>query len=128
MAFEATPPSGVKFIMDSPESDDEVPQGPSPLEAFLGALGACSAMDVISILKKKRQTVTSYKIEVEGVRGPRGEYPRPYTALTIRHILSGEDLDPGAVERAIELTESKYCSVIMTLRESPPVCSEWRIE
>ena len=69
MAFEADPPSGNRFVMDAyPESGGEG-KGPTPLEAFMSSLAACTAMDVISILRKKRQDVTSYRIEVDGVRG-----------------------------------------------------------
>lgn len=102
--------------------------GPTPFEAFMATLAACSAMDVISILNKKKQTVTSYRVEVDGERGPEGVYPRPFLSMTVKHILSGENLDPEAVKRAVELSDSKYCSVIATLRQAPTVTSEWQIE
>jgi len=128
MAFEATPPSGIKFTMDAyPESGGQG-LGPTPFEAFMATLAACSAMDVISILNKKKQTVTSYRVEVDGERGPEGVYPRPFLSMTVKHILSGENLDPEAVKRAVELSDSKYCSVIATLRQAPTVTSEWQIE
>jgi putative redox protein len=126
--FEATPPSGVKLVLDShPESGGQG-KGPTPVEALLSAVAACSAIDVISILEKKRQKVTSYRVEIEGTRPPQGQYPRPFLSIVIRHILQGEALDPAAVERAVELSDSKYCSVIATLRQTPAVSSEWRIE
>lgn len=128
MAFEATPPSGVKFTMDAyPESGGQG-LGPAPFEVFVCSLAACSAMDVISILKKKKQTVTAYRVEVDGERGPEGVYPRPYLNMTVKHILSGENLDPEAVKRAVELSDTKYCSVIATLRQSPTIVSEFEIE
>ncbi|MFN3684867.1 MAG: OsmC family protein [Fimbriimonadaceae bacterium] len=128
MAFEATPPSGVKFVMDAYPESGGSNLGPTPLEAMLSSLAACSAMDVISILRKKKQNVTSYRVEVEGERGPEGQYPRPYLSLTVRHIVKGENLDPAAVARAVELSDTKYCTVISTLRAAPKVESVWQIE
>lgn len=129
MRFEATPVSGKKFIMDAyPEHEGDEQMGPTPLEAFLSSIAACTAMDVISILKKKRQVVHSYRIEVEGVRGPEGVYPRPFVSLTVRHIISGENIDPSALQRAVELSDEKYCTVAATLRQKPELKSEWVIE
>ena len=128
ITFEATPPSGNKIIMDGPPEPGRPSNGPTPLETLLAALAACSGMDVISILAKKRQEVTSYRVEVEGDREPGDEWPRPYLAIRVRHILSGVNLDPVAVQRAVELSDNKYCTVITTLRQSPPVTSEWQIE
>lgn len=102
--------------------------GPSPLEALLSSIAACSAVDVVTILQKKQQKLISYRIEVEGVRAPEGIFPRPYTSLTLRHIVQGDNVDPAAVERAVQLSDEKYCSVLATLRFSPEVKSEWSIE
>lgn len=102
--------------------------GPTPMEALLCSLAACSAMDVISILKKKRQEVISYELEVIGERPEAGTYPRPFLAIKIRHVFSGVNLDPVAVARAIELSEEKYCSVAATLRECPKITSEFELE
>lgn len=128
MVFEATPPTGYKFVIDAHPESGGTNQGPTPVEALLGAIASCSAMDVISILQKKRQDVESYRIEVDGVRGPQGVYPRPFTSLTIRHILRGKNLDEAAVQRAVELSDAKYCTVITTLRERPEIKSLWLIE
>ncbi len=128
MAFEATPPSGTKFHMDAYPDSGGQGLGPTPLEAFLGSVGACTAMDVVNILAKKKQVVTSYRIEVEGDRQPlEAGWPRPYTELRVKHILSGDNLDPEAVARAIELSDEKYCSVASTLRQSPPIKTSFEI-
>jgi putative redox protein len=95
---------------------------------LLAAAASCSAVDVVMILEKKRQTVTSYRVEIDGERGPEGEYPRPYTSLTVRHIVSGPNLTEDAVARAVELSDEKYCTVISTLRAGPKITSEWKIE
>lgn len=102
--------------------------GPSPVEALLASIAACSGMDVISILLKKRQKVSAYRIEIEGKRNPPGAWPRPFLSITVRHIVSGEELDPAAVQRAVELSDATYCTVIATIRSAPPISSEWRIE
>ncbi|MBI1331918.1 MAG: OsmC family protein [Armatimonadetes bacterium] len=128
MAFEAVPPSGRKLLMDAWEEDGGNLTGPTPVETLLSAIAGCSAMDVISILHKKRQKVTSYRVEVDGERGPKGVYPRPFLSITLRHIVKGENIDPAAVARAVELSDEKYCTVITTLRAAPKVSSEWEIE
>lgn len=128
MAFEGWGETGNRFMMDAyPESGGEG-GGPTPLEAMLVGMAACSAMDVISILSKQRQVVTSYRVEVDGERSaPEGEYPRPFTKLVVRHILVGENLNPAAVQRAVALSDEKYCTVIATLRATPEVVSTWEI-
>lgn len=129
MEFEVESPSGLKVTLDAYAEPGEVRKGPTPLEMFAASLGACSAMDVIAILTKKRQKVTGYRIEIDGDRNhPDGVYPRPYTKMVVRHILIGENLDPAAVQRAVELSDEKYCSVAATIRESPPLVAEWVIE
>lgn len=128
LAFEATPPTGHKFVLDAYPEEDKPSLGPTPVEALLASIAACSAIDVISILKKKQQTVSAYRVEVDGVRGPEGVYPRPFTSITVRHIVSGENLDPAAVARSVELSDTKYCTVMSTLRLGPEIQSVWEIE
>lgn len=128
MAFEADPPSGRKFVMDAlPEFGGEG-SGPSPVEALVSAVAACSAMDVIGILEKQRQKVHSYRIEVEWTRAPQGEWPRPITSMVVRHVVKGENINEAAVAKAVELSDTKYCSVIASFRFSPQITSEYAIE
>jgi putative redox protein len=128
MAFEAHPPTGVTFVLDSHPEHGGALRGPTPVESLLASVAACSAIDVLAILQKKHQHVDSYRIEVDGERPPQGEFPRPFRSITIRHIVSGQDIDPNAVARAVELSDEKYCSVIATLRAAPTVTSEFRVE
>jgi putative redox protein len=95
------------------ETDSARGAAATPMELLLIALGSCTGIDVISILKKKRQHVTDYRIEVSGER--REEFPKSYTRLYVRHILRGRGLSEQAVASAIELSETKYCSVAATL-------------
>jgi putative redox protein len=101
--------------------------GPSPLEVFIASGAACSAIDVIEILEKKRQKVTKYTIEVDGDRVPPGTFPRPYTKLKFVHIVEGDAIDEAAVEQAVRLSDEKYCSVIATLRATPEIVSEYKV-
>jgi putative redox protein len=127
-AFVSEVPSGNNFSMDTHPDLGGENLGPTPLEAFQASLAACSAIDVVSILHKKKQRVTAYRVEVTGERGPEGQFPRPFLSLKLTHIVCGVDLDPAAVARAVELSDQKYCSVSATLRQSPRLTSEWRIE
>ena len=107
--FVGITPGGRAIVLDT---DSQRSTAPSPVEMLLVALGSCTASDVASILKKKRQQVTSYTVEVSGER--RSEYPRSYTSMKVHHILSGTGISPRAVAHAIELSETKYCSVAAT--------------
>lgn len=123
MVFESTPPSGNRFYMDAYGGS----MGPTPVEALLSSIAACSGMDVVSILEKQRQTVTDYRIEIEADRTKEGEWPRPIIQLRIRHIVTGVGLSEKAVQRAVELSDEKYCTVLATLRENPKVDSAYEI-
>ena len=95
------------------ETDSTRNSAATPMELLLLALGGCTGVDVISILRKKRQHVTDYRIEVTGER--RDEFPKRFTKLTVKHIVRGHKVTEQAVARAIELSETKYCSVAATL-------------
>jgi len=105
MRFAAHPSSGHRIDFDDRESN----QGGSPVETVLAALAACSAMDVISIAGKKRQSVRAYRIEVEGSQ--RDEYPKVYTDISVTHVVEGTDLSEAAIRRSIELSATRYCPV-----------------
>jgi putative redox protein len=97
----------------------------SPLDLLLVALGGCTAADVISILHKKREQVTDYRVEVRGER--REEHPRSFRRIEVRHILRGRALSEQAVQRAIELSDTKYCSVSATLRPTAEIVTTYEI-
>lgn len=108
------------------ETNSDRSSAATPMELLLIALGSCTGVDVISILKKQRQDVTDYRIEVKGER--RSEFPRSYTRLGVRHILRGRGLSEPAVARAIELSDQKYCSVAATLRGAAEIVTSYEIE
>ncbi|HEY2955114.1 MAG TPA: OsmC family protein [Candidatus Eisenbacteria bacterium] len=98
---------------------------PSPMEVVLGAVGGCSAMDVISILRKQRQRVTGYEVEVTAER--REEHPRAYTRIEVLHRVRGHGVSPAAVEEAIRLSDTKYCSVHAMLAPAVALSSRYEI-
>ena len=107
------------------ETDSARASAATPMELLLIALGSCTGVDVISILKKQRQQVTDYRIEVTGRR--RAEHPRGYTRFDVKHIVAGRGISEQAVARAIELSDQKYCSVAATLRGSAEIVTSYEI-
>ena len=107
------------------ETDSTRTNAATPMELLLIALGSCTGVDVISILKKQRQQITDYRIEVSGER--REEFPKSYTRLYVRHIVRGRGVSEAAVARAIELSDTKYCSVAATLRGSAEIVTSYEI-
>jgi len=120
--FLGITPSGHALPLDT---DSQRSSAPSPVELLLVALGSCTATDVAGILVKKRQRVTSYVIEVSGTR--RDEHPRAFTAMRVHHILTGRSISAKAVAHAIELSETKYCSVAATLRPAVEIQTTFEI-
>ena len=107
------------------ETDSQRHSAATPMELLLLALGGCTGVDVISILRKKRQQISDYRIEVSGER--REEHPKAFTRLFVKHIVRGRSVSPAAVARAIELSETKYCSVAATLRGTAEIITRYEI-
>ena len=105
LRFRATAGSKQTTIVDSGPGLT----APSPIEMLLISLASCHAMDVIEILRKKRQRVTGYVVEATGER--HAEHPRAFTRIEMVHRVTGHDVSLKAVEDAVELSETKYCSV-----------------
>src|SRR5881628_3955744 len=97
----------------------------NPIETLLAALGGCEGMDVIEILRKKRQQVSGYEVTLTGER--RAEHPRSYTRIELVHRVRGRDLSPAAIEEAILLSETKYCSVHASLSKEIEIVSRYEI-
>ena len=90
-----------------------------PSELILVGLAGCTAMDVISILAKKRQQITGFEVRAHGERADTD--PKKFTSFEVEYIMTGKDIDAAAVERAVELSETKYCTVMATLRSAGPI-------
>ena len=104
---------------------DEPGNGVTPMELLATSLGACTAMDVASILVKMRQPLDAFSVEVSGERAE--DHPRRFLSLEVVYHLKGE-LDERKVERAISLSEERYCSVEATLKPAVPITSRYVIE
>jgi putative redox protein len=122
LLFEATTPHGTVALASGL---DEPGNGVTPMETLATALGACTAMDVASILVKMRQPLEGFRVEVSGERAE--EHPKKFLSLEVVYHLRG-DLDERKVERAIELSEERYCSVEATLKPALPIASRYVIE
>jgi putative redox protein len=109
LQFIAGTDGGPAVVMDNPEGGS----GASPMELLLIGTAGCTAMDVISILKKKRMPVTGFAVHVTGTRGE--DHPRRYTDIHIEYVVYGNDIKSEAVQRAIDLSQNKYCGATASL-------------
>jgi putative redox protein len=107
MCFEGAAGSGHRVLLDAPETGGGQNAGFRPMELLLVGLAGCTGMDVISILRKKRQLVTGYEVRVHGIRAE--NHPMVFEDITVEHIITGHHIQHEAVSRAIELSESRYC-------------------
>lgn len=120
--FVGTSASGHAQIIDT-KGDRK--SAASPIELLLLAVGSCTAIDVVSILQKKRQIITDYRVEVTGER--RDENPRAFTKINIHHIVYGRNVSEQAVKQAVELSDLKYCSVAATVRPTAEIETTFEI-
>jgi len=125
LAFDGTAGSGFSVRLDT-TAEEGGGTGFSPMELVLVGHAACTGMDVISILKKKRQDVTGFEVRAHGLRAD--DPPKVFTDITLEYIVRGHNVDPQAVERAIELSETKYCSVNGMLSKVVKVTTTYRVE
>ena len=116
MSFEGTANSGFKVPLGTDPEVGGNNDGFKPMELLLTGLAGCTAMDVISILKKKKQDVTSFEVKAHADRT--SEHPRVFTHVLLEYIVTGHHIDPVAVERSIELSETKYCPAQAMLKKA----------
>lgn len=117
---------GVRIDLDAEESVGGVGAGPQPHRLILLAMAGCTAMDVLSILRKKRQQVQGLSVDVQGSRAE--QHPRVYTRFEVFYKVRGTNIDPQAVARAIELSTTRYCPVIGMLGQVAEVATRYEIE
>ena len=118
----ATTPGNYSLTIDT---KGERKSAPTPVELLLVSVAACTAVDVVSVLKKKRQAVTDYRVEITGER--RDEHPRSFTKMHVHHIVYGHDVSEQALAHAIELSDTKYCSVAATVRPTVEITTSFEI-
>jgi putative redox protein len=88
----------------------------APMDVFLQSVAACSSMDVVSIIRKKRRTITDFRIEIEGERAE--EHPKVYTHIAVKYILTSPDATEADLTRAVELSQDQYCSAFAMVKRS----------
>jgi len=109
---------GHSIVFDS--SREGSGKGISPMKALLACVAACSAMDVVAILAKRGQNLSSLRVQVGGERPEHGA-PKPYTSISLKYILSGESLEEKYVEEAVRDGIEKFCSVAATIKGAPKI-------
>ncbi len=125
MQFVGSADSGHAVVMDALSSVGGNNTGSRPMELLLIALGGCTGMDVISILRKKKQNVSRLELNVTGEQAE--DHPRMYTTIHIEYVLTGKDISDKAVKRAVELSLEKYCSVGATLDKAAKITYSYRV-
>ena len=117
---------GFRIDTDAGETYGGAGSGPQPLRLVLLGLAACTAVDVISILRKRRQRVSGLEVEARGSRVD--EHPKVYDAIEVVYRVRGKGVDPKAVERAIELSETRYCPAMAMVGKAASINSQYEIE
>jgi len=118
---------GRAIVTDHAMPDEEREDtGPQPMQLLLIGLCGCTGMDVISILRKKRQAFTGLQVEATAERAE--EHPKIYTKIHLEFVVTGDEVDAEAVERSIELSQTKYCPASAMLGEVAEITTSFRIE
>ncbi len=126
LKFEGTGVFGHKIVTDGAKKAGGDEEGYKPTELVLFSLAGCTGIDVMNVLGKMRQEVTGLEIEVEASQPE--EYPKPFNKIKVKYIFTGKNLDSDKIERAINLSEEKYCAVSLTLRGVARITTEYEIK
>jgi putative redox protein len=113
-------------VLDSTKTDGGEGSGFTPLQLLLAALGSCTGIDIVDILRKQRQQIDAVEISVSGMRVK--EPPRVYNEIHVEYRIKGKDVSEKAVQHAIQLSEEKYCSVGVMLRAKAKISSSYVIQ
>jgi putative redox protein len=116
LSFTSTGVNGFTVPLSSEPEVGGDNDGFEPMELVAIGLAGCTAMDVISILRKKRQDVTAFEVQVHADRAP--EFPKVFTNIIVEYIVEGHNVEPAAVERSIELSATKYCPALAMLNKA----------
>jgi putative redox protein len=125
MQFSGAASSGHTLIMDADDESGGHNAGFRPMELLLVSFGGCTGMDVISILRRKKQNVSGLEINVKGEKSDTD--PKIYKEIHLEYVVKGRDVEKRAVERAIDLSMEKYCSVGATLARAGTITHSYRI-
>ena len=124
-SFLDTSGSGHAVLMDGPPEGGGENRGPRPMEMLLMGTGGCAAFDVVLILRKSRQNVSNCELEIEAERAQ--QEPKVFTRLHLHFIVTGKNLNPSQVERAIRLSAEKYCSASIMLGKTAVLTHDYEI-
>jgi putative redox protein len=119
MSFSGTADTGFVVPVGTTPEFGGNNDGFKPLELLLVGLAGCTAMDVVSILKKKRQDILNFEVKVHAERAE--DHPKVFTSIVMEYIVKGNNIDPAAVERAVELSITKYCSAHAMLSKAAKI-------
>jgi putative redox protein len=125
MSFESEV-NGHKIVVDAKEESGGEDKGPRPKPLMLAALGGCTSMDVISILKKMRVELTSLNVIVEGELSE--EHPKRFTKMHVIYEVEGDNIPMDKIQKAVKLSEEKYCGVSVVYRQAMEITSEIRVK
>ena len=125
MTFVAESGSGHAVVVDAAEDIGGKNLGARPMELVLMGTGACTAIDVMHILRKARQPVTDCVVEMEAERAP--EDPKVFTSIKLRYVVTGKGLAAAQVERAIKLSKEKYCSATIMLAATAKISFDFEV-
>ena len=123
--FEAKNEKGLSVNFDAPVKYGGEDSALTPMETVLASLAGCTSFDVVTILKKKRQNISDYSVETEAEMND--EPPEVFTKIHIKYIIEGKDISKDAVERAIQLSHDKYCSVGAMLKKTAEITTSYEI-
>ncbi len=125
LKFEGVSGFGHKIVTDGSKKAGGDESGYKPTELVLFGLAGCTGVDVVKILEKMRQELTGVEIEVKGYQPE--EYPKPYNKIEVNYIFRGKNLDKKKIEKAIDLSENKYCMISLSLMGVANISSSFEI-
>ena len=125
MSFVGESGSGHSLVMDGPPESGGRNLGVRPMEMVLLGLGGCTSFDMVMILQRQRQAISDCRVEIEAERAT--EVPKVFTKIHVHYIVKGRNLDAKKVERAVNMTAEKYCSVSIMLSASVELSHDFEI-
>ena len=126
VCFMGESETGHAVILDGAPENGGRNMGMRPMEMLLIGMGACTSFDVVTILKKARQPITDCVAEIDATRAD--EVPKVFTKIHVHFIVTGKDLNPAQVERAVKLSAEKYCSASIMLNKAVEITHGYEIK
>lgn len=125
MRFDIETGSGHTIRLDMVAGEGGEGAGPQPMEMLLVGLAGCAGMSTLLILRKRKQDVREYEIKIHGERAE--QHPQVFTEITVEHVITGRALKPAVVERALLMTEQKYCGASVMLEKTARLHHVYRL-